>query len=256
MYINYLNNFIYYEKYGNGKKTIIILPGWGDNRKTFYHIINNFKKDFTIYIFDYPGFGNSKLPNTTFDIYDYAKIIIKFMNDNSIDNPIIIGHSFGGRIIITLSGYYNVRFERIVLISSAGIKPIKTFYKKIKQFIYKCLKKISNIFPNKIKKFYLKFLINIFGSNDYKSIPETLQKTFINIVNEDLKKYLNNIKDEALLIWGENDKDTPLKDGKIMKNLIKDSGLVIIQNAHHFCYLEYSSYVNKILDSYLKKFKN
>ena len=81
MYYNHENYSIYYEKYGDKEKNIIILPGWGDTRKTFYNIINNLKENYTVYIFDYPGFGNSIFPNKDLTIFDYANIIRNFLND-------------------------------------------------------------------------------------------------------------------------------------------------------------------------------
>ena len=71
MYFTYKYTKIYYEKHGNNKKVILIFPGWGDNRKTFYKMIDDLKDDFTIYIFDYPGFGNSPIPHKDLTIYDY-----------------------------------------------------------------------------------------------------------------------------------------------------------------------------------------
>lgn len=254
MYFKYKNIKIFYEKYGDDKNdTLIILPGWGDNRNTFNRIIKLLEKDYNIYIFDYPGFGNSNLLNEDLTIYEYAKIFIEFLKVKKIKNPIIIGHSFGGRIIITMSGYYNIKFKKIILMASAGIKPKKSLYIKIKQIIYKTLKKISFILPNSSKEKYLKKLINIFGSSDYKSIPKGLQKTFINIVNEDLKGYLTNIKDETLIMWGEKDIDTPICNAYTMNKLIKNSGLIIIKDALHFFYLEKPNYINTILLNYLKK---
>jgi len=61
MYFNFKSSKIYYEKYGKSNKKLIILPGWGDNRKTFNNIINKFKEKYEIYIFDYPGFGLSEI---------------------------------------------------------------------------------------------------------------------------------------------------------------------------------------------------
>ena len=113
MYFTYKYTKIYYEKHGNNKKVILIFPGWGDNRKTFYKMIDDLKDDFTIYIFDYPGFGNSPIPHKDLTIYDYAEIFIEFIKENKINNPIVIGHSFGGRLIITMSGYYKVKFKGI-----------------------------------------------------------------------------------------------------------------------------------------------
>lgn len=253
MYFTYKYTKIYYEKYGNSKKVLLIFPGWGDNRKTFNKIINDLKEDFTIYIFDYPGFGNSNIPYKNLTIYDYAEIFIKFIKENKIKDPMVIGHSFGGRLIITMAGYYNIKFKKIVLISSAGIKPKKTLLQKIKQKIYKLLKKIEIIFPYKKRKKYKNFLLKHFASSDFLALPPTLHKTFINIVNEDLTKYLKNIKIETLIIWGENDESTPIKDAYKINKLIKSSGLIVIKSASHFCYLEYPGYIKVILDEYLKR---
>ena len=94
-------NFNYY-KYGNSKKVLISLPGWGDTRKTFDFYINNLKDKFTIYIFDYPGFGNSKFPNKVLTLDDYVIYIKNFIKEKNINNPYIICHSFGCRIAILL----------------------------------------------------------------------------------------------------------------------------------------------------------
>jgi pimeloyl-ACP methyl ester carboxylesterase len=248
-----INDFnIYYEKYGNSKSNIIILPGWGDTRSTFNTLIETLKNCFTVYIIDYPGFGNSNFPNRDLSIYDYANLIRDFININDIENPIIIGHSFGGRIGIILTGLYKMQIKKMILIDSAGIKPRKKFKARCKQALYKFLKKIGVIFPKKTKDIYLNKLINMFGSNDFKNLNQNIRTTFIKVINEDLTKYLKDINTSTLLIWGEHDKDTPLDDGKIMNVKIEDSGLVIIPNSGHFPYLEYPYYISKIILEFLK----
>ena len=246
---------IYYEKIGTGKTNIIILPGWGDTRPTFHKLIDDLKDYFTIYILDYPGFGNSPFPKRDLRIFDYALLIKDFVTILDIDNPIAIGHSFGGRIISLLNTEYKVRFKKIILIDSAGIKPKKSITKIIKQYLYKGLKRLSYFLPKRLKIKYLEKLINIFGSNDLKNLNHNIRKTFINIVNQDLTKYIKKIKCDTLFIWGELDQDTPLKDAYKMQKWINDSGLVIIKNCHHFPYLECPNYVNKIILEFIKVYK-
>ena len=48
---------IHYEKFGNGEKNILILPGWGNTRPTFKWMIESLKNNYNVYILDYPGFG-------------------------------------------------------------------------------------------------------------------------------------------------------------------------------------------------------
>ena len=103
MNVNIDESNIYYEKYGEGKQKILILPGWGDTRSTFNNMINVLKNDYTVYILDYPGFGESTFFNKDLTIYDYAKVIKLFIKKLKINNPIIIAHSFGCRISILLN---------------------------------------------------------------------------------------------------------------------------------------------------------
>ena len=241
---------IYYEKHGNSNKEILILPGWGDTRKTFDYLINYFKEEYTIYILDYPGFGNSSFPNKDLTIYDYTNIIRSFMKDENINNPIIIAHSFGGRIATLLSGKDNI--NKLILIDIAGIKPKKNIFKLIKTYTYKVLKKLSIILPKRKRNIYLKRLFKHFASADYKNLDNNMYQTFKNIVNEDLKFTYKNIKEETLLIWGKNDKATPLKDGVYMKKQIKNSKLIIYPDSGHFSYLDYPILTNKIIEEFLK----
>ena len=136
MRFSFLDFDIYYEKYGTSKDNILILPGWGDTRSTFNNLINVLKNNFTVYILDYPGFGNSNFPNRDLDIYDYSGLIEEFIKSNKIDNPIIISHSFGGRISIILSGLKKLPIKKMILIDAACIKRKKKFKIIVKQFIY------------------------------------------------------------------------------------------------------------------------
>jgi len=77
--------------------------------------------------------------------------------------------------------------------------------------------------------------------------------TFKNIVNEDLKPYLKNIKSRTLLIWGDKDDATPVKDAYIMNKYIKDSELIVLEGATHFSYLEHINLVNQIILEQLKE---
>ncbi len=252
MYYNEEDISLYYEKYGSGEKTILILPGWGDNRKTFYNIINHFKEKYTIYIMDYPGFGNSVFPNKDLTIYDYTNLIRNFMFDNNIENPIIIAHSFGGRIATLLSGYYKEKIDKIIMIDTAAIKPKKSIKTLFRQSLYKLLKKLAIFIPKIKKERYMQKLIKIFASSDYQVLSKSMQQTFKNIVNEDVSYYLKQIDEEVLILWGKNDIDTPLKYGIKTNKLIKHSALIVFPKGSHFSYLEYPILTNQIIYEFIK----
>ena len=253
MYYKHKNMTIYYEKYGKNNNTIIILPGWGNTRNTFNYFINYFKDKYTIYIFDYPSFGKSPLPNKTLTIYDYANTIYDFLKKEKIIKPIIIAHSFGGRITSILLGKLNYKVNKIILIDVAGIKEKKNIKTIIKVITYKILKKLTIFIPKNKRNTIKDILFNTFSSSDYKEIPKIMRLTFQNIVKENLLKYYKNIDCETLIIWGEKDKDTSIKSAYIINKVIKDSGLIIIKDGNHFSYLKNPYTFNIIIEEYISK---
>lgn len=252
MTIDYKDIKLYYQKYGDGKDVIVILPGWGETRNTFLEMISILMIDYTVYIIDYPGFGNTPFPNYNLTIDDYALLIIDFLKKLNITNPNIIAHSFGGRISIILASKYNIPIKHLVLIDSAGIIPKMTLKKKIRLKSYKTLQALANYLPKKIKKKFKTYLFNKFSSSDYQSLDENMRETFKNIVNYDLTNYLSYINTNTLILWGEKDLDTPLKDGKLMQKKITNSELIIFPNCTHFCYLENTYVIIKIILCFLE----
>ena len=250
MYFQVNNHKIYYEKHGNNKETIIILPGWGNNRQTFDYLIKKLKNDYTIYIIDYPGFGKSNFPNIDMTIFDYATIIRKFISSNKIDNFNIIAHSFGGRIAIILDSIYKLKINKMIFLDIAGIRKF-SIKRLIKKYLYKFLKLLGKALPKKVKTKYQKYLFSKFASTDYNSINTNMYQTFKNIVNTNLKRYVKDISSEVLLIWGIDDEDTPLYIANYLNKYIKESALITLPG-HHFIYLEHPYLTTKIITIFLK----
>lgn len=253
LYYSYEGISLYYEKYGNKPNTIVILPGWGDTRHTFDSLISVLSLTSTVYILDYPGFGNTKFPNHSMTIYDYASMIHSWVTDLDLKDPLFIGHSFGGRLLILLNGYYHYNYSNFIFLDAAGIKPKKTFKVRLRNVRYSLLKKFACILPKKKRKDYLNSLFQKFASPDYLSLDESMRPTFRNVVNTDLSYYLKNITSRVLLIWGENDSATPIKDAKRMNKDIPNSELIILKGLGHFPYLERGDWVYQIIFAHLQE---
>ena len=158
-----------------------------------------------------------------------------------IQKATLIGHSYGGRVIIRLAARESLPFtiERIVLIDSAGILPKKTWKQKMKIRRYKVLKKIVNlklvyaICPELIDEWR-----NRQGSADYRNASPMMRQCLVKAVNEDLTELLPRIRQDTLLIWGDLDTATPIADAKLMEEKIPGAGLAVIPGTGHFSFLE------------------
>ena len=244
---------IHYEVEGDGYP-IILLHGWLANLKTMQPLANSLKQHFKVYNVDIIGFGDSELPNEPMSTDDYGNFLQKLTSALSIEKPILIGHSNGGRTIINAVGRGIVNPKKIVLIDSAGIKPKRHIDYYLKIYTFKAGKNILKVLPNTKKVQQMKeSLLKKFSSEDYKNSPEVLRRTMSIIVNEDQRLYLPNIKVPTLLIWGQNDTATPIADAKLMEKLIPDAGLVTYANSGHFSYLENLQNCNIVLNEFLKQ---
>lgn len=246
---------ICYKITGEGTHTVVILQGWGTKYEMYDLVANSINEKYRVVQFDFPGFGGSQEPREAWDVDAYADFFCKFMQVLKIEKATLIGHSYGGRVIIKLSTRDSIPFEieRIVLIDSAGILPKKSFIQKMKIRKYKILKSIFNIklvyilFPELIDDWR-----NRQGSADYKNASPMMRQCLVKAVNEDLTGLLPMISQDTLLIWGDKDTATPIGDAKIMEKMIPNAGLVVLEGTGHFSYLEQPTIFRNIMRTYFQ----
>lgn len=244
---------INYEKKGEGE-FVLFLHGWGSNIKLWQGLMDTVTPKYTAFALDMPGFGESDEPKEAWSVDDYVDFVLKFVDLFKPESLVLVGHSFGGRVIIKmLNRKLPFEVKKIILIDSAGIKPKKTFKQKISLLAYKTGRKIMEtkplkaMFPDAVENMRKKR-----GSADYNSATPVMRETLVKVVNEDLTELLPNVKASSLLIWGTNDTATPLSDGEKMEKLIPDAGLVKVQGAGHYSFLEAPELVSRVVKSFLK----
>ena len=241
----------HYTMEGSGPP-VLLLHGWGSNCDAFRLIRQRFQDRFTMVALDYPGFGGSEMLKEPWSVEDYARFTLHFIEELGLENPILIGHSHGGRVIIRMAGEGVVSPPKIVLLDAAGIKHKKKFKQKVRVACFKTIKRLLTLpgLKNRTQGLLQKARGH-FGSADYRAAPELLRQTMVRLVNEDLTPFLKNIKAPTLLLWGEKDEDTPLEDAKLMEKLIPDAGLCVLKGAGHFSFVERPYEALAILESFL-----
>lgn len=246
---------ISYKITGTGEKTAVMLQGWGTDLGIYDSVADSINEEYRFIQFDLPGFGGSDEPREAWNVDAYADFFCRFLEALQVKSATLIGHSYGGRVIIKLASRESLPFviERIVLIDSAGVLPRKTFSQKLKIRRYKALKKLLNaklvyaLFPELVDDWRSRQ-----GSADYRNASPMMRQCLVMAVNEDLTPLLPKIKYDTLLIWGDKDTATPIGDAKLMEEKIPASGLAVLEGAGHFCFLERPSVFRSIMRSYFQ----
>lgn len=242
---------IVYDVTGSGSP-VVLMHGWGCSSETVLSIARTAAESHTVYNIDLPGFGGSDEPDAVWGVDDYTRAIEYLCRHEGIESPILIGHSFGGRISILFASRNNA--DKVVLVDAAGVKPRRPLKYYIKVYSYKLSRRIYRMLlgAERAEK-RLERIRARRGSADYAAASPRMRQILSRCVNEDLCHVMPDIKAPTLLIWGENDTATPLSDAKKMERLIPGAGLVSFPGCGHYSFLDNPGGFAAVLTSFIGK---
>lgn len=229
-------NITSFEYIDNHKQnTILFLHGWGCNKTYMYPLAHNIKNSNCLLI-DLPGFKDNNLFDKPKSFEEIAFIILEFVNKNNFKINYIVGHSFGGKLALFLSLYLKPKHLFLLSASTFNKKRYLNYYLKV--WFYKIIKHF---------KIFQQISIKL-GSKDYKELTPIMKKTMSNVINYKMKKTLKQLSVPTTLIYGKNDKITPLYIARKTRKILKDCNIIEI-NGDHFAYINNCFYIVKIIES-------
>ena len=245
---------VHYEVRGSGPY-VFLLHGWGSNLGLFSQIAEAVSQKYCVVSLDFPGCGGTSEPSEPWGMDEYVQFTAEFISSFDTTEIILLGHSHGGRVAIRLATDPGLGFTvtKMILVDSAGILPQRSMSYHIRVRSYKIgkavltWKPVEQLFPTALGHFQ-----KAMGSSDYSAASPIMRACLVKVVNADLEPLLSKITAETLLIWGASDTDTPVSDGRRMEKAIPGSGLVVLENAGHYCFIEQAYTFRKVVESFLE----
>ncbi len=221
-----------YRDEGTGP-VVLLLHGWQDNLRTFDALTSLLSKNYRVVRLDLPGFGNTEMPPFAWHLDNYVKFVAEFIRRIGINANYVTGHSFGGRITIKGIAARIIHAKKIVLIASAGVAE----QRKTRASVIKILTKIGSAImwvpPLIFWRTKMRQKLYSHLGSDYLSAGN-MKGIYLNVIKEDLSSSATKIQSPTLLIWGDHDTATPIKEGVRLSRLIKGSTIRVIEGAGHF----------------------
>ncbi len=218
------------------KRNILFLNGWMETSDSWDLVIHNLENEFNCYTLEFPGFGVAPTPKDAWTVLDYAEWVKKQIDLLQIERLAVIGHSFGGRVAIVLSGL-DARIDKLILYGTPGFKEPNTkkasFFKSMNYLAIK-------IGIDREKVPFAKTIKDKISSEDYKNAGD-MREIFKLAINFDLLPFMKKIDQPVLLIIGENDNQVSVRTAKKMHKTIANSELKILPKNGHFAHLENSN---------------
>lgn len=238
-----------YEMSGRGKP-VVLLHGWGDRAKGLASVQAALAKQFTVIVPDLPGFGATEPPKIAWDLTAYAQFVAAFLEKIGVTEVYAyVGHSNGGSIALRGLGRDLLSADKLVLLASAGIRSSYNAHTKVQRLFVKAGKVFVMPLPLPVKRKLRRKVYDAVGSD--MLVAEHLQATFKKIVADDVQADAAKIGIPTLLMYGEQDRATPVEYGELFHELLLGSTLEIVADAGHFLYLDQPGKVMKRIMEFL-----
>ncbi len=217
-------------------KNLCVLHGWGANTQKLEPLKEELENlGWTVLLPKLPFFELPE-PQNPWGLKDFTRFIDggakKFFQNESYT---LFGHSLGGRIAIKMASEKDIppQLNSLILCAAAGISRTNI----IKRFLFKMMAKAFNPLKNASPTKYTilkKIVYRLVRASDYEKITSEIKKeTFRNIIEENLKSQAVQIKIPTFILWGEQDKTTPISDAYFLQKNIAKSILKVFPDENH-----------------------
>jgi 3-oxoadipate enol-lactonase len=219
--------------------------------------------DYRLIAYDIRGLGHSDLGNGEISIETHADDLMGLLDDLDIKKAIICGLSMGGYIALRAIEKYPDRFMGLVLCDTKSESDTE-------EGVQKRHDSIKKIKEEGVESFADGFLKNVLSDNTLQNtaLVRQLKNRIMENSTEgiiaaqlamakrtDTTSVLKNVKVPTLIMVGEKDQVTPLKNAEILAMKIRNARLEIIKDAAHFSNVENSVDFNDVLVDFLTLFK-
>ena len=222
---------------GKGKD-LVLFHGYLSSKESFAAQVAYFSKFYKVTAFDFLGFGGSGALTQAFSVGDYAAWTAEVLRLLGVEKPLVIAHSFGCRVAVKMSAADENAFKKMVLTGPAGVIMNRGFSYRCKVGAYRF-----------VRRFAPRFAERKFGSKEYRALSLVMKESYKKIVNEDLRECAKRVRIPVLILEGEEDKTTPLREAKAYAEAFPHCDLRTISGGH-FAFAEYPALFNLMVEEF------
>jgi pimeloyl-ACP methyl ester carboxylesterase len=183
---------------------------------------------------DLPGFGASPLPPASWSTADYADAMAEWLGGLPPAQRIWIAHSFGCRVGLQLAARHPEILAGLFLIAAAGLPPQRTPWARARvmarRWGFRLARQFAREGPARDR------LRARFGSADYREAGP-LRSILVKAVIEDLTAAARAVRVPAVLVYGDQDRETPPEMGTRLNRLMPQSRLYVLRGFDHWSLL-------------------
>jgi len=214
---------------GSGPPAILALHGWGRTHEDFLGVLDGFNA----IAVDLPGFGATPPPSAVWGANEYAAALVPILRDFEAP-PVVIAHSFGGRVAVCLATTHPELVASLLIIGSPLVRPPDQV-KKRPPFRYRVVRFLRGL--RLIPESRLEAARHRYGSADYRAASGVMRDILVRVVNESYELQLESLSVPVHLLWGGDDTAAPVSGARLAKAILDganaDASLAVLMGVGH-----------------------
>lgn len=229
-----------------GAPPVLLLHGWGASAQLMRAAGAPLQQAHRLHILDLPGHGRTPPPPEAWGVPEYAALVASYLHKHDLGPLPVIGHSNGGRIALHMASDPEMEalITRLVLISPSGVTPERSFSYHLKRTWISVLKAPFRLLPGgSLRERGLDWLRStifwkLAASSDYAAASGVMRETFVRTVTHHLDDRLHRVTVPTVILWGDADTAVSRRQMEVLETHIPDAGLVVMEGAGHYGYLD------------------
>lgn len=234
---SFLNGALFAEVYGEGPAKVLALHGWGRRGNDFARSLG----DVPAIAPDLPGFGASPVPPEVIGADAYADMIAGILD--SFDRPpVLVGHSFGGRVAVCLAAKHPDRVGPLVLTGVPLVRVGATRPPPVGYRVIRWMNSVGLVSDERMEREKKRR-----GSADYRAADGVMRDILVTVVNESYEDQIRQIDGPVYLLWGEGDTEVPVAVAEAARALFPDANLEVLSDVGHFVPIEAPDVLRRVV---------
>jgi pimeloyl-ACP methyl ester carboxylesterase len=232
-------------RHGEGDPWVLALPGWMRTNADFDAVLGRPGDTVDSIVLDLPGFGATPPPPIPWGSAEYARAVAPVLSGMT-RFPVVIGHSFGGRVAVHLAAAYPERVGALVLTGVPLFRVAGSRGKAPPGF--RVARRLNKM--NLLPKGLFEGIRHRYGSEDYRQAEGVMRGVFERVLAEKYVPLLKAIRCPVELVWGDRDTVAPLGAAEMIRAELRHVNLTVLKGVGHMTPLDAPAELRSALERY------
>lgn len=238
---SFANGAVFADIFGEDSPSVLALHGWGRRGTDFKTSLGSLPA----LALDLPGFGASPAPDSVIGGSGYADIVAPIL-DEFDGPPVLVGHSFGGRVAVCLAAKHPEKVGPLVL---TGVPLLRSRPPSKPALAYRVIRSLHDF--GLISDERMEAERQKRGSADYKAATGVMREILVKVVNEEYPDEMAAIRSPVHLIWGREDTEVPVSVARRAAEMIEDCSLEVVDDIGHMLPIQASERLRTAVEGVL-----